>query len=102
MTEFQKQVVKILKENGGRMTTKRVAEKVGRAEKSVKKALSYLHGAEIVMDHQKAPAREVPCSEQEMAEWREEVEEWKESDDPNREDRWELIPEGDRKKTLEL
>jgi len=102
MTEFQKQVVKILKENGGRMTTKRVAEKVGRAEKSVKKALSYLHGAEIVMDHQKAPAREVPCSEQEMAEWREEVEKWKESDDPEREDRWELIPEGDRKKTLEL
>lgn len=102
MTQFQKQVVKILKENGGRMTTEEVAEKAGRAEKSVKKALSYLHGAEIVRDHQKAPAREVPSSETELKNWQEEVRKWKESDNPERDDRWELIPEEKRKKTLEI
>lgn len=102
MTEFQKQVVKILKEDGGRMTTERVAEKAGRAVKSVKKALSYLHGAEIVRDHQKAPAREVPSSEDELRKWQEQVRDWKNSDNPERDDRWELIPEENRKKTLDI
>lgn len=102
MTEFQKQVVEILKDDGERMTTKEVTEEVGRAEKSVKKALVYLRGAEIVRDYQKAPPREVPATQDEIEEWKQKVKKWKESGNPEREDRWELIPEDEREKTLEL
>lgn len=100
MTEFQKQIVLAL-EGKGRMTTEEIAEIVGRSEKSVKKALKYLHGAEMVQDHQKAPPMEIPYTEQDRQQWLKEVEQWKESGNPTREDRWELLPEDQRNKTLQ-
>lgn len=101
MTKFQKQVVNILRKENRRMTTEEITNKLGRAEKSVKKALVYLRGAEIVRDHQKAPPREVPASDEQIEKWKKRVKEWKKSDNPERDDRWELIPEDEREKTLE-
>lgn len=92
MTEFQRQIVEALKDNE-RMTTEEISEVVGRAEKSVYKALTYLRGAELVRDHQKAPPMEIPFTEEEHQNWLKRVEEWKNSGNPDREDRWELIKE---------
>jgi len=99
MTNFQKEVVETLKRNG-RMSTEEIAGEIDRTEKSVYKALTYLHGAEVVRDYQKAPPKKVPFTEEEHEEWKKCVREWKESNNPEREDRWELLPEEEWNETL--